>query len=105
MGARIVSEGGKAAILDVYAESADEASGKLRSSGGAAVGIGADVTVPESLEEGFRAVEAEMGAIDGLVTCAGIRQTSAPVSSFPVERWKRVLDVDLFGTFVGDLYA
>lgn len=36
----------------------------------------------------------------GLVTCAGIRQTSAPVASFPYERWQRVMEVDVSGTFL-----
>ena len=100
VGEYIVAEGGRVAVLDIDGERARQAAEHLGSLGVTTVGVWADVTVPESVQEGFRMVEEAFGPIYGLVTCAGIRQTSAPVESFPYERWKRVLDVDLFGTFL-----
>ena len=100
VGEHIVAEGGRVAVLDVDGTAAAEAADRLRALGGVAAGIGADVTVPGSLDDGFREAEAAVGPVYGLVTCAGIRQTSAPVASFPYERWKKVIDVDLFGTFL-----
>ena len=97
---RIVAEGGRVAVLDIDGPAAGEAAARLGGSGGMAVGVEADVTDSESLETGFREAEAMIGPVYGLVTCAGIRQTSAPVASFPHERWHRVMEVDLSGTFL-----
>ena len=96
----IISEGGKVAILDIDGDRARDAAESLGSTGVTTAGIRADVTDPVSLEDGFRTVVDQLGPPYGLVTCAGIRQTSAQVASFPYERWKRVLDVDLLGTFL-----
>ena len=100
VGRRIVEEGGRVAVLDIDGDRAGEAAEDLGPVGVRTAGIRADVTEPGSVEDAFRAVEDALGPIFGLVTCAGIRQTSAPVATFPYERWQRVIDVDLAGTFL-----
>jgi NAD(P)-dependent dehydrogenase (short-subunit alcohol dehydrogenase family) len=58
-----------------------------------------DVTDPNSVEAGFRRAEAEIGAVEMLVTCAGVFR-ELPLEQLPVEEWKRTIDVNLTGTFL-----
>ncbi len=100
VGIAIINAGGRVTVLDIDENAAHAAAARLASSGGTTAGCGADVTDPYSLARAFAAAGKALGPIDGLVTCAGIRQTSAPVHSLPHEEWTQVLKVDLFGTFL-----
>ncbi|HEY3181672.1 MAG TPA: SDR family NAD(P)-dependent oxidoreductase, partial [Gaiellaceae bacterium] len=46
-----------------------------------------------------RAVERH-GRVDVLVNNAGVAGPTAPVEEYPVDEWRRVLDVNLTGTFL-----
>jgi NAD(P)-dependent dehydrogenase (short-subunit alcohol dehydrogenase family) len=59
----------------------------------------ADVTDPRGLAAVFHRVSAEFGGIDGLVNSAGLTRTG-PTATLAVEDWKRVIDVNLTGTFL-----
>lgn len=61
VGERIVAEGGRVAVLDMDGPLVGEAAARLGGSGGTAVGVEADVTDAESLENGFREAEAKIG--------------------------------------------
>lgn len=57
-----------------------------------------DVTDPLQLREAFAAAVASAGPLHGLVNSAGINRTG-PSADLPIEDWRRVIDVDLSGTF------
>jgi NAD(P)-dependent dehydrogenase (short-subunit alcohol dehydrogenase family) len=57
-----------------------------------------DVTEPEELRRAFADVAARFGPLDGLVNSAGINRTG-PSADLSIEDWRRVIDVDLSGTF------
>jgi NAD(P)-dependent dehydrogenase (short-subunit alcohol dehydrogenase family) len=57
-----------------------------------------DVTEPEELQRAFADVAARFGPLDGLVNSAGINRTG-PSADLSIEDWRRVIDVDLSGTF------
>jgi NAD(P)-dependent dehydrogenase (short-subunit alcohol dehydrogenase family) len=61
--------------------------------------VDVDVTRPESAEAMVRSVLDRHGRLDVLVNNAGIAGPSAPVVSYPVDDWHRVLEVNLFGVF------
>ena len=61
--------------------------------------IGVDVTDPVAVEAATQQVVETSGAIDVLVNNAGISGANAPVHEYPVDEWRRVVDVDLNGTF------
>lgn len=60
--------------------------------------VQADVTDPDALRAAFADVAAQVGPLDGLVNSAGINRTG-PSAELDVEDWRRVIDVDLNGTF------
>ena len=59
-----------------------------------------DVANPASVKEAAERTLKELGRIDVLVNNAGIAGPSMPVVDYPVEEWKRVIDIDLTGPFL-----
>lgn len=57
-----------------------------------------DVTDPSSCDELIRRTVADCGRVDILVTCAGI-ELAGPADQLAEDRWRRVIDVNLNGTF------
>jgi len=59
-----------------------------------------DVTDVASVDAFVAGVVERHGRLDVLVNNAGVAGTTAPVEEYPVEEWRRVLDVNLAGTFL-----
>jgi NAD(P)-dependent dehydrogenase (short-subunit alcohol dehydrogenase family) len=59
----------------------------------------ADVTDEDSIAAAFRALEASTGGIDFLVNAAGIAPSFA-LEDFPLDAWKRAMDINLTGYFL-----
>ena len=59
-----------------------------------------DVADQKSVERAAARAIAELGRIDILVNNAGIAGPTMPVVDYPVEDWKRVIDIDLNGPFL-----
>jgi len=59
---------------------------------------GADVSLPEQIHELVRYATKTLGGVDILVNNAGIQHT-APVESFPPERWDAIIAINLSSHF------
>ena len=59
---------------------------------------GADMSKPDQIHEMVKAAEEELGSVDILVNNAGIQHT-APVESFPHDRWDAVIAINLSSAF------
>jgi NAD(P)-dependent dehydrogenase (short-subunit alcohol dehydrogenase family) len=59
-----------------------------------------DVADPESVKAATERAVKALGKIDVLVNNAGIAGPSMPVVDYPVEEWRRVIDIDLTGPFL-----
>jgi len=60
---------------------------------------GCDVTSEDQVQKTFAAITHDMGSIDVLVTAAGIVD-NVPAEEYSYDRWKKMLDINLNGTFL-----
>ncbi len=60
----------------------------------------ADVSVESEVEAMFRAIDDEFGRLDGLVNNAGILESQSDLVDMKPERWRRVLDINVVGSFL-----
>src|ERR1700731_2372022 len=58
-----------------------------------------DVTDPAGIARALEATEARLGPPDILVNNAGISGPNLPLSEYPPEAWRRVVEIDLIGVF------
>jgi len=92
-------EGARIAIADLNLEAAELAAAGMRDAGHQALGVGMDVANEAQVEAGIEAVVAQWGAIDILVSNAGI-QIAHPIEVFPFADWRKMLAVHLDGAFL-----
>jgi len=92
-------EGASVAIADLNLEAANGTAAQIRAAGGQALGVAMDVTNEDQVEAGVAAVVTEWGAIDILVSNAGI-QIVNPLEVFTYADWKKMLMIHLDGAFL-----
>jgi sorbitol-6-phosphate 2-dehydrogenase len=97
---RLAAEGCNVAICDVQGPRCEEVARRLGGQYGMKVLAGAvDVTCEEHVVSFVdRAVEV-FGSLDILVSNAGILRAQ-PVEEFPVDEWRRIIDINLVGYFI-----
>jgi 2-dehydro-3-deoxy-L-rhamnonate dehydrogenase (NAD+) len=98
---------GRTAVVTGGAQGIGAAIAKRLRSSGANVAIWdldgsprVDVADAQSVQAATDRTIRELGKIDVLVNNAGIAGPSMPVVDYPVEQWKRVIDIDLNGPFL-----
>ncbi len=69
--------------------------------GGAVSLVQVDVTDWDAMRSAAARTAAEMGRIEIMVNNAGVAGMNASVADYPVEEWRRVIDIDLNGVFHG----
>jgi 3-hydroxybutyrate dehydrogenase len=92
-------EGAKVAIADLNQKTADATAREIDASGKRAIGVAMDVANEEQVNAGTAKVIKTFGALDVLVSNAGI-QTVAPLVDFDFVKWKRLLAIHLDGAFL-----
>ena len=94
---RIIQSGGKVIVWDIDAAAADRALKELNSKNFSYKLV--DVTDYEKIEKALNEIETEHGKIDIFVNNAGITGMNAKVWDYPLEEWKKVIELDLNSTF------
>jgi 3-oxoacyl-[acyl-carrier protein] reductase len=94
---RLVASGARVRIWDRDQKLLAQAVAKI---GSAVSGDAIDVTDADAIARGTRSALETLGKIDVLVNNAGIAGMTKPVVDYPVDEWKRVIDIDLTGPFV-----
>jgi NAD(P)-dependent dehydrogenase (short-subunit alcohol dehydrogenase family) len=94
----LASQGAHVALLD-QASSADAAAGLAERRGVRAMPLAADVTRPDELAAAFAQTGAVLGTPRILVNAAGI-SIWGDADEMPAEQWRKVLDVNVTGTFL-----
>src|SRR5690606_37258340 len=83
---------------DLRAEAAAEAAASIAASGGAAYGLGGDVSDIAQVEDNVRTVLGRSGHIDVLFNNAGLAM-HRKADDFSVAEWRRMIAVNLDGIF------
>jgi NAD(P)-dependent dehydrogenase (short-subunit alcohol dehydrogenase family) len=96
----LAAEGCKLAITARNASALQEAARKLERQGVIVLAEVSDVSSTQSVAELMAAVKRRFGRIDVLVNNAGIAHTLAPVEKLSPEVWRKVIDINLTGTFL-----
>ncbi|MFF3568689.1 glucose 1-dehydrogenase [Nocardia jiangxiensis] len=93
----LVAEGARVVIGDVLD---DEGKALAESLGAAARFVHLDVSEPEAWDAAVALAQQEFGLLNVLVNNAGI-VNGGPLQKFDIDKWRRILDVNLTGTFLG----
>jgi NAD(P)-dependent dehydrogenase (short-subunit alcohol dehydrogenase family) len=97
-------EGAKVIIADIAEEAGKALEAELKQSGGEALFVRLDVTSEADSQRAVDAAVARFGKLDILVNNAGLSSTSQadPMDS---EGWRRIMEVNATGVFLGTKYA
>lgn len=97
--AGFASAGARVIVTDITAERCEDTLKQIRAAGGEAWGFALDVTDSDASYALAAKVEAEIGTVDTLVNNAGVIIREGIDSPKAQENIRRVMDVNLFGTF------
>ena len=92
-------EGAKVAIADLNQKAAEATAQEIDPSGKRAIGVAMDVADEQQVDAGIARVIKTFGALDVLVSNAGI-QIVSPVVDFDFAKWKKLLAIHLDGAFL-----
>lgn len=95
--ARLASEGALVAVIDIDIEKAEQVAARIEG----ASAHQADVSDPDSIQAAVDKAAAAHGRVDGAVNNAGIGGPRLPVADYPLEDWRRTIEVNLNGVFYG----
>ena len=93
---RLVAEGARLAVWDVNAAALADASARL---GTQVHTVALDLADADAVQAAADGTAKALGRIDILVASAGITGPNGPAWTYPVEAWKRVMDVNINGVF------
>ena len=96
--------GARLVIGDIDAQAVEETAKKLSESGATVLPVRCDVTEEGDVEALIQAAAAAYGSVDVLVNNAGITR-DATLRKMTTEQFRQVMDVHLFGTWLGMKYA
>jgi NAD(P)-dependent dehydrogenase (short-subunit alcohol dehydrogenase family) len=98
---RLARDGAIVALVDLPAAGSRlaTAADACRGAGPVPLVVPCDVTDHAAVGDAVARVTSELGAPDLVVTCAGVQGTFAPLPDQPVDDLRRVLEVNVVGTF------
>ncbi|MCB8881076.1 SDR family oxidoreductase [Acidisoma cellulosilytica] len=91
---RLLSEGARVIVWD-----ADPLVDDKAKSAGAEGGLVLDVTDWPAVEAAAQRSAETLGAVDILVASAGITGPNGPAWTYPIDQWKRVMDINVNGLY------
>jgi 3-oxoacyl-[acyl-carrier protein] reductase len=97
---RFVADGYTAVITDINEAAGAEHAARLSATGTPVTFRRLDVTSEADVDAGIQAIADDFGSIDAFVNNAGIT-THSPIETLQFGDWRRVLDVNLDGVFLG----
>jgi 2-dehydro-3-deoxy-L-rhamnonate dehydrogenase (NAD+) len=95
---RFIASGARVSLWDMDGRSAEAAARELGRQGTVHT-VDADVSKVEQVEAATQATVSALGGIDILIANAGITGPNHKTWEYPVDEWRKVIDVDLLGVF------
>ena len=95
----MAAKGAKVVIADLSLEQGNKVVDEIKKAGGEAMAVSMDVTNQDQVNAGIEACVKAFGAIDILVSNAGI-QIVWPIEEYPFADWKKMLAIHLDGAFL-----
>jgi NAD(P)-dependent dehydrogenase (short-subunit alcohol dehydrogenase family) len=92
----LVARGAKVIVLDLSDDAVEQAAARL---GGDAIGIAADVTDADAMEEAVATAIERFGGLDVIVANAGIASRGATALAAEPDQFERVIEVNLLGVW------
>ena len=99
------AEGARVALLDRTPDRLQQTVSEICDAGGQALGVLADVSNPEQMQNAVQQVADAWGTIDIVFANAGINGVWAALEDITPEEWDTTLNVNLKGTFLTVKYA
>ncbi|QII29436.1 SDR family oxidoreductase [Stenotrophomonas maltophilia] len=96
----LAASGARISVWDLKQEAVDATVAALRSQGAEAIGIALDVTDETAVEAAVQRTVTELGGVHIAVNNAGIGGPAASSGDYPIDGWKRVVDVNLTSVFL-----
>ena len=94
------AQGANVVINSRNEDEAREVAESIEADGGTAIAVEADVTDEDDMAALVETTVDEFGQLDIMVNNAGIT-TLGPAEEFDVHEWRRIIEVNLVGTFIG----
>ena len=96
----LADSGAAVAVWDLKDDAVQKTAEAIRGRGVNAIGIALDVTDEAAVDAAVQRTVQELGGLDIAVNNAGIGGPSATSGEYPVDGWKRVIDVNLNSVFL-----
>lgn len=93
----LAEAGVKVAVSGRRKDRLDDLVARIEAAGGTALALPGDVSVEGDAFKAVEDVVAAFGAIDILINSAGVNEAGG-VESLPLELWRKVIDINLWGT-------
>ncbi|GAA2411327.1 SDR family NAD(P)-dependent oxidoreductase [Actinomadura vinacea] len=95
----LARSGARTVVTDVDAAAAGRVAREIETTGATATAVAMDVTRPANVAEVLTGVATTFGALDIAVNNAGTGVPTTPTAELDPRDWKRVMEVNLDGTF------
>lgn len=95
----LAAGGARVAVADYHAEGGERVVQRIRSEGGEAIFLPADVSQPRDVEAMIDKTAEAFGRLDIAVNNAGTGGARAATGDYRLEDWQRVIDINLSGVF------
>jgi 3-oxoacyl-[acyl-carrier protein] reductase len=102
---RFAQEGAKVMVVDLNEAGAAEVAEAIRQAGGEALHQRVDVTVAEQVEAAWRSARDSFGRLDIVFNNAGLPQGAIPLETTDEAFFRKLLEVNVIGVFLGSRAA
>ncbi len=99
------AQGAGVAVVDINLEGAETTARRIADAGGRAFACRADVSDADEMKAAVDATVSRFGRLDILYNNAGVDIEHAPTADYSIERFDRIIAINLRGVFLGMKFA